>query len=93
MTQWRYLFSLEVFLEGGALVLNGLKTSSGAYGDENLAIKRNHPQGVGTYAAEEHLIYHTDTSWASEIQHFFHCVANDTPITQGNSTDALQLMR
>ena len=34
MTQWRYLFSLEVFFEGGALILNGLKTSSGAYGDD-----------------------------------------------------------
>ena len=39
MTQWRYLFSLEVFFEGGALILNGLKTSSGAYGDEILSIK------------------------------------------------------
>jgi 1,5-anhydro-D-fructose reductase (1,5-anhydro-D-mannitol-forming) len=93
MTQWRYLFSLEVFLEGGALILNGLKTSSGAYGDETLAIKRNHPQGVGTYAAEEHLIYHTDTSWSSEIDHFFDCVEQDTPVSQGNSTDALKLMR
>ena len=28
MTQWRHLFSLEVFLEKGYFVLNGLKTSS-----------------------------------------------------------------
>ena len=34
MTQWRHLFSLEIFLERGHLVLNGLKTSSGTYGDE-----------------------------------------------------------
>ena len=41
MTQWRYLFSLEIFLEKGSLILNGLKTSSGAYGVEVLTIKYN----------------------------------------------------
>ena len=34
MTQWRHLFSLEIFLQNGYLVLNGLKTSSNSYGDE-----------------------------------------------------------
>ena len=41
MTQWRHLFSLEIFLEQGYLVLNGLKTSSGTYGDEILTIAKN----------------------------------------------------
>ena len=27
MTQWRHLFSLEVFLEKGSMILNGLKTT------------------------------------------------------------------
>ena len=94
MTQWRYLFSLEVFLEGGALVLNGLKTSSGAYGDEDLAIKRNtHDVALGRFESEERLVYHTDTSWLSEINHFLDCIENDTPVAQGNSSDALKLMR
>ena len=94
MTQWRYLFSLEVFLEGGALVLNGLKTSSGAYGDEDLAIKRNtHDVALGRFESEERFVYHTDTSWLSEINHFLDCIENDTPVSQGNSTDALKLMR
>jgi len=41
LTQWRYLFSLEVFLEGGAIVLNGLRTNSGNYGEEILSIRGN----------------------------------------------------
>jgi 1,5-anhydro-D-fructose reductase (1,5-anhydro-D-mannitol-forming) len=94
MTQWRYLFSLEVFLEGGALVLNGLKTSSGVYGDEDLAIKRNtHDVALGQFESEERNVYHTDTSWLSEINHFLDSIENDTPVSQGNSGDALQLMR
>lgn len=93
MTQWRYLFSLEVFLEGGALVLNGLKTSSGAYGDEVLAIKRNpsHLQD-GRFEEEEQLIYHVDTSWQSEIDHFFDCVLADKLVQFGNSQDALTVL-
>lgn len=93
MTQWRYLFSLEVFLEGGALILNGLKTSSGAYGDEDLAIKRN-PSHVqdGRFEIEEHVVYHVDNSWQSEIDHFFDCVDEDQPVRYGNSRDAYAVM-
>jgi predicted dehydrogenase len=94
MTQWRYLFSLEVFLEKGALILNGLKTSSGAYGDEDLAIKRNTSRiGRGTFASEEHIKYHSDISWYSEISHFFDCIKSSQPIGIGNSADALALMK
>lgn len=94
MTQWRYLFSLEVFLEEGAMVLNGLKTSSGVYGDEDLAIKRNRKQDtLGSFDSEERFVYHSDTSWASEIQHFFDSIQNGSAVTLGSSGDALQLMR
>jgi len=93
MTQWRYLFSLEVFLEGGALILNGLKTSSGAYGEENLVIKRNpsHLQD-GRFESEEHIVYHIDTSWQSEIDHFFECIETGQDVRYGTPEDALALM-
>lgn len=93
MTQWRYLFSLEVFLEGGAMILNGLKTSSGAYGDEVLTIKRNpsHLQD-GRFQSEEQITFHVDTSWQSENNHFFDCILNDKPVSCGTSQDALTVM-
>lgn len=90
MTQWRYLFSLEVFLEHGSLILNGLKTSSGAYGEEDLAIKRN--TSGGNFTSEERVTFHVDTSWQSEINHFLDCVEQDEPIRFGTSGDALKLM-
>jgi predicted dehydrogenase len=94
MTQWRYLFSLEVFLEGGALILNGLKTSSGAYGDEDLAVKRNpsHLQD-GRFESEEHVVYHVDTSWQSEVEHFFGCIEDEREVSHGNSSDAIRVMQ
>jgi len=93
MTQWRYLFSLEVFLEGGAMILNGLKTSSGAYGDEVLTIKRNpsHLQD-GRFEQEEQISYIIDTSWQAEVDHFFDCIEQDKPVCFGHSQDALAVM-
>jgi len=94
MTQWRYLFSLEVFLEKGALVLNGLKTSSGVYGDEDLAIKHNDwNRAQGQFESEEHVIFHTDTSWMTEVEQFFDSIKNDSRVFLGNSQDALRLMQ
>jgi predicted dehydrogenase len=94
MTQWRYLFSLEVFFERGALVLNGLKTSSGAYGDEDLSVKRMRTQTLrGSFDSEERFVFHADTSWASEIEHFLGAIEKNLPVTIGTSSDALEVMR
>ena len=69
MTQWRYLFSLEIFLQKGSLILNGLKTSSGVYGDEELAIKYNESgDKSGNIGHEEIIKYETNNSWNSEIR-------------------------
>jgi 1,5-anhydro-D-fructose reductase (1,5-anhydro-D-mannitol-forming) len=94
MTQWRYLFSLEVFLEEGALILNGLKTSSGAYGDEDLVIKKNSKHiHEGKFDTEEHVVFHVDKSWDSEIEHFLACIKNNTQPSYGSTNDAVALMQ
>ncbi len=94
MTQWRHIFSLEVFLEKGYLVLNGLKTSSGTYGDEILSIAKNRTTApAATWRDEEHLTFPADISWASEVDHFLTAIINDKPIQIGNSTDALAVMK
>jgi 1,5-anhydro-D-fructose reductase (1,5-anhydro-D-mannitol-forming) len=94
MTQWRHLFSLEVFLEKGYFVLNGLKTSSGTYGDEILSIAKNRTIApAATWEDEEHITFHDDDSWASEVNHFIDAIQNDSPIQIGNSADALAVMK
>ncbi len=93
MTQWRHLFSLEVFLESGYMVLNGLKTGSGTYGDEILTVAKNRSQApAATWDDEERFLFETDSSWDSEAEHFISAICNDTPISIGTSHDALQVM-
>lgn len=94
MTQWRHLFSLEVFLEKGYMVLNGLKTSSNSYGEEELSIAKNRSKApAASFEDEEKIVYKTDKSWFRETELFIDAVRNGTEIRYGSSDDALQLMK
>ena len=93
MTQWRHLFSLEVFLEKGYMVLNGLVTSSKSYGEEILTLAKNKSSVPAvSWEDEEKIEYNKDNSWRYEIEHFFNAIRNDSKIEVGNSNDALRLM-
>ena len=93
MTQWRHLFSLEVFLEKGYMVLNGLITSTMSYGEEILSIAKNRSAApAATWKDEVKTQYIDDHSWRYEMQYFFDAVKNDTQIKIGSSVDALKLM-
>ena len=91
MTQWRHIFSLEVFLDGGYLVLNGLKTPSGQYGDEILTISDKVNKG-GSRSEELNIKYSVDESWDREVGEFFDCIRDNRDITMGNTKDALNIM-
>ncbi len=94
MTQWRHIFSLEVFLEKGYMVLNGLKTSSNTYGEEVLTIAKNRTVApAASWVTDENITYHTDESWRSEIHEFFNAIEEKRQVRIGHSEDALKLMR
>ena len=93
MTQWRHLFSLEIFLKRGYMALNGLITSSGTYGDEVLAVAKNRSTApAATWQDEERIKFKSDVSWRSEINHFFNAINGYNDISIGTSADALALM-
>ncbi len=93
MTQWRHLFSLEVFLDRGYVVLNGLKTSSDSYGKEELSIAKNRSTApAASWESEERMHYRVDTSWQSEAEHFMDAVTLGMPVTYGTSEQALAVM-
>lgn len=76
ITQWRYIFSLEIFCEKGSMILNGLRTQSGNYGDEILTIRPN-----SIYDSEiqtQEIRYDTNTSWQKEVQLFLEAVNGKT---------------
>ncbi len=93
MSQWRHLFSLEVFLENGYMVLNGLITSSMSYGEEVLSVARNRSAApAATWKDEVITKYNINNSWRYEMEHFFDAIEKNIPVEIGNSEDAFKLM-
>lgn len=93
MSQWRHLFSLEVFLEKGYMVLNGLITSSMSYGEEVLSIAKNRSTApAATWKDEVTTKYNINNSWRYEMEHFINAIEKDIPVEIGNSSDAFKLM-
>lgn len=94
MSQWRHLFSLEIFLERGYMVLNGLITSTMSYGEETLSVAKNRSTApAATWKDEVVTKYVNNNSWRYEMDHFFDAIDKKQPVTIGNSDDALKLMR
>lgn len=74
-TQWKNLFSFEVFGENGYLIAEGL---GGSYGPERLVIGLR-PENFGP-PAEEHLTFDgEDTSWTEEWEEFHAAIREDRP--------------
>lgn len=93
MTQWRHLFSLEIFLEKGNIVINGLKTPSGTYGKEVLSVAKNRTAApAAKWEEAEEIHFDVNHSWHYEIEHFADAIEKNTPIVYGSSRDALKLM-
>ena len=92
MTQWRYLFSLEVFCEKGSLILNGLMTPSGNYGSEVLSIHSRTYRGIQD-SFEETFDHEDDISWATEIDIFLNALRNNEQPPVGNLDEAIQTLR
>lgn len=93
MTQWRHLFSLEIFMERGYITINGLKTPSNTYGDEVMSVAKNRtlpPAAIWT--KEEDIVFHVDNSWKREIEIFISSIKNDREAPVGNTRDAFKVM-
>ena len=90
ITQWRYLFSLEIFLDKGSLVLNGLRTSSGRYGEEILTIRPRTPDGQ---LNDQEVNYSTNKSWGREMESFINSIKNAEPYPSSGLTEAKNIMK
>jgi len=90
-TQWRHRFQLEITLERGLLVLDGILSGSKSYGTETLTVAyasehdRGDPREVITRYTE-------DNSWRDEIAEFAEAIRQDRPILEGTSSEALKTM-
>jgi len=98
MTQWRHLFSLEIFLEKGYMVVNGILSATRSYtdnyGKEELSVALNRSQApMARHTHEERFMFDRDFSFHRECEEFAGCVLRDEDVKVGNIEDAERLMR
>jgi predicted dehydrogenase len=87
-TQWKNLFSLEIFGKTGALVVEGLGRS---YGVETLTVVRRKPEG-GVPDSEVVRFEGDDDSWRLEWEDFLGAVRHGRPML-GTPADGVAAMR
>jgi predicted dehydrogenase len=94
-TLWKHTFHLEIGLEKGYLIAQGLLSKSGSYGRETLTIGRKLPEGrmaaVGN-PREEVVYFDTDLSWGLQVEDLVKCIRQNLPVTDSSTLDALRVM-
>lgn len=95
-TQWKHKFLLEIILEKGYLILDGILSSTGSYAPEKLIIGKNGFKNLGKSMgkpSETSMVFNDDRSWDHELEEFIDKINNKLPIKHGNSKDALEIMK
>ena len=94
-TFWKHTFRLDIILEEGYMVIEGLLSKTGSYGREKLIVARrqfeNEADALGN-PAEEITYFDRDNSWDLEVAQFVQCIEEDKPIAMSSSLDALKVM-
>lgn len=91
-TQWRHKFHLEITLQKGTLLLEGLLTGSKSYGEETLLIAKVGHGRTNGQPEENVRHYSSDPSWRLEIAAFFNAIESNITAEHGTSEDALKTM-
>ena len=94
-TLWKHKFKIEIGLEKGYAIIEGLLSKSGSYGRETLTIGKQQFEdesfAVGN-PCEELTYFDRDYSWDIEVQNMVDCIKDKTAVTKSSSHDALKVM-
>ncbi|MCL4705865.1 Gfo/Idh/MocA family oxidoreductase [bacterium] len=92
-TQWKHRFTLEIFMEDGYVIVDGMPSSSRSYRDEWIIQGRKHLGYAIGNPPEEATFCNTDPSWQLELEEFVKCIRTGEPVRYGTSRDAYETMR
>ena len=94
-TLWKHTFRLEIGLEGGYLIIQGLLSKTGSYGRETLIIGRkpkdDEEAAIGN-PREEVVYFDKDMSWDLQLKELVDCIQRDLPVRDSSSLDALRVI-
>jgi predicted dehydrogenase len=88
LTQWKNMFSFEIFGEDGYATVEGLGAS---YGTEQLTVGKRHFTAPFAHTTTEYRA--GDSSWAAEWADFSQAVCDGRPLSCGDVYDGYQALR
>ncbi len=95
-TLWRHKFRLDIGLEKGYLIVQGLLSKTGSYGRETLTVGKQQFEdeafAVGN-PSEEITYFDRDQSWDIEVDNIVKCILENTPVVKSSSLDAYKAMK
>jgi len=91
-TQWKHRFTLEIFMEDGYVIIDGMPSGTRSYRDEWIIQGRKHTGFAIGNPPEEKTFCNTDPSWDNELVEFVDCIQNSKPVKYGTSYDAYKTM-
>ena len=94
-TMWKHTFKIDVTLDNGYMIVEGLLSKSGSYGRERIIIGKrqfeDETDAIGN-PSEEITYFDRDLSWELEVEEFINCIVEDKPVQNSSSEDALKVM-
>ena len=94
-TMWNHTFRIDITLEEGYILVEGLLSKTGSYGREKIVIGKrqfeDEASAVGN-PEEEVTYFDRDLSWNIEVDKFIECIDLDRKVTISSSEDALKVM-
>jgi predicted dehydrogenase len=94
-TLWKHIFRLNIILENGYIIVEGLLSKTGSYGREKIVVGKrqfeDEAEALGN-PAEEVTYFDRDLSWEIEIDEFVKCIQKNSQVSISNSEDAFKVM-
>ena len=88
--QWEHKFRLEISLEKGSIICNGILSGSKTYGRESITIMMNSKKREGN---KTKYTFTKDNSWKEEVDEFANIISNNLKVEIGNIRDAIDVMK
>lgn len=94
-TMWNHTFKIDITLEEGYIVVDGLLSKTGSYGREKIVIGKRQFEDEASAVGnpdEEVTYFDRDLSWNLEVEEFVECIDQNSKVTISSSEDALKVM-
>ncbi len=92
-TQWKHRFTLEIFMEDGYVIVDGMPSGTRSYRDEWIIEGKKHTGFATGNPPEQATFCNTDPSWDLELAEFVDCIRSGRPVQNGTSNDTYETMR